>query len=106
MLDRSPGPAQLDDGLIPFEVQLRSGVGVGGVDPAAIPDDEQIGARPDRVAQAGIGAEISRHAVILAVQGQDEIGRESEDRLLLPELLDEPLNLSLPELLDESLIPP
>ena len=59
------------------------------MDPVTIPDEIEIGARTDRVAKANGGTEVSRHAVVLGVEGEDEIGRQGEDRLLLPELLDE-----------------
>src|SRR5882672_10957426 len=59
------------------------------MDPATIPDDVEIGARTDRKAKANGGAQVSRHAVVLGVEGKDKVGREGEDRLLLPELLDE-----------------
>ena len=59
------------------------------MDPATIPDDVEIGAWTDREAKANGGTQVSRHAVVLGVEGEDKVGREGEDRLLLPELLDE-----------------
>jgi len=58
------------------------------VDPATIPDDVEIGARTDREAKTNGGTQVSRHAVVLGVE-ERTVGREGEDRLLLPELLDE-----------------
>src|SRR5262245_10925238 len=59
------------------------------MDPAAVPHDIEVGPRPDREAEAGVRAEVPRDAVVLRVEGQNDIGREGEDGLLLPELLDE-----------------
>src|SRR5215467_12413705 len=62
MTKGSEGPAQLDDRLIPFQIQLRPRIGVRGMNPAAIPHDVQIGAGVNRIAQARVGAKIPRLA--------------------------------------------
>src|SRR5262245_47683961 len=87
--NRPPGPAQFDHGLVVLEIQLRPRGSIRRMDPAAVPHDIEVGPRPDREAEAGVRAEVPRHAVVLRVEGENNIGREGEASLLLPELFDE-----------------
>src|SRR5438876_4561370 len=88
LLLSSENPSQLHEELVGERREPRLVV-ADGVCPAAIPNHEYVGLRPDRPAEAIVDADLPRLGVVLREARENQVRREGVDDLGLQQALHE-----------------